>query len=173
MRKRTLAPLLLLLGSCASPSKQLETMYQESLADMVDRNSRVSVLRFARTRQKRADAVRDLIAEDELTTNLDRLHAASILLDSDRAADIDLAADIALAAAQAGDDRGFPLAAEAIDRSLMKRGRPQKYGTQYVHVPSAGWVLYRWDESVTDAERASMGVPSIAEAKERLRALNE
>ncbi len=148
-------------------------MYQESLRDTVDRTSRVSVLRLARTREKRAGAVREFVADGQVVTNLDRLHAASILLDSDKVADIDLAADIALAAAQAGDDRGFPLAAEAIDRSLMKRGLPQKYCTQYLHVPTTGWVLYRWDESVTDAERASMGVPSLAEAKERLRALNE
>jgi hypothetical protein len=54
----------------------------------------------------------------------------------------------------------------------MLRGEPQRYGTQYVSVPGYGWVLYRWDPATTDAERASMGVPPLAEALERLKTLN-
>ena len=67
----------------------------------------------------------------------------------------------------------FEVAAEAIDRELLKGDQPQRYGTQYVYEPIVKkWSLYTWDETTTDAERRAMGVPPLAEALARVEILN-
>ena len=162
------------LWACAaSASPRLERLYAMSLAKPGDAGDRGALAALERERMGWIEEVRELHARGALVTERDLLIATTLLLDSPDVGDLDLARDLALEAAKRGDDRGFPLAAEAIDHALMLRGEPQRYGTQYVEVPGYGWVLYRWDPLTTDAERASMGVPPIAEALERLKVLNE
>jgi hypothetical protein len=162
------------LAACANPgtSQRLERLYARSLAEPGDVGAALDLARLEEQRQEAAAEARRLHAEGKLASDRDRLIAATLLLDSPELADLELARDLALDVAQRGDDRGFPLAAEAIDRSLYLQGLPQRYGTQYAHVPGYGWVLYRWDERTTDAERTGMGVPTLAEALERLKRLN-
>lgn len=161
-----------LLGCAGNPSARLERMYDQSLeAD----GSLASPRDLARVEERRRDwieEVRSLHAKGRILSDLDLLHAASLLMDSDDLDDLILARDLALEAAERGEDRGFPLAAEAVDRSLMKQGLPQKYCTQYAYLPEHGWVLYRWDEAVSDVERRAMGVPTLGEALELLKRLN-
>ena len=74
---------------------------------------------------------------------------------------------------EAGDARGLPLAAEAIDRALKEQGLPQKYGTLYdFNRLTRKWELYRWDPKTTDAERTAMGVVTLEEARRRVQVLN-
>jgi len=80
------------------------------------------------------------------------------------------ARDLATRAADLGRDRARWLAAAAHDRWLVHQGKPQRYGTQY-RASNGRWVLDEVDESTTDEERATMGVPSIAEARARAEAL--
>jgi hypothetical protein len=124
-------------------------------------------------RQERVEQVREMLAEGRAETPLDRLYAAAVLLDSSEIADLELARDLALGVAEEGDERGFPLAARAIDRALMLQNVPQKYGTQYVYMPVTGlWMLYACDTTTPDAERRAMGVPTLAEALAREAELN-
>jgi len=112
--------------------------------------------------------VRELLDEGAELTNVERLYAAALLLDSAALEDLARAQDLALQAAAAGEDRGFPLAAEAIDRQLLTLGRPQRYGTQYVWSAStATWALYPTDPVTGDVERRAMGLVSLAEARAR------
>ena len=177
MKMHLLGPMLfwMALGtvSCAvSPSRDLERMYRWSLEEPGNDLSRADLARLEGRRRDWIRTTREYVDQGALATDLDRLYAASLLLDSDSLGDLGLARDLALEAAKNGEDDGYPLAAEAIDRSLMKQGLPQRYGTQYVHLPEFGWVLYRWNEAISDAERRAMGVPTIAEALERLKVLN-
>jgi len=60
------------------------------------------------------------------------------------------------------------LMAASWDRHKMYSGEPQWYGTQFVtDGPGTPWRLYDIDTTkVTDEERATLGVPSLAEARE-------
>jgi len=58
------------------------------------------------------------------------------------------------------------LAAAAYDRWLMRQGKPQKYGTQYVP-DGERWRLWEDDPATTDEERKEWCVPPLAEAIRR------
>lgn len=66
------------------------------------------------------------------------------------------------------------LLAAAIDRDLMRKGKPQIYGTQFVRSKDeAGWRLYDLDTTaVTDEERMLYRVGTLAQQKERERTMN-
>ncbi len=66
------------------------------------------------------------------------------------------------------------LLAAAIDRDLMRRDKPQIYGTQYIKMgQDAKWERYKIDSTqVTDAERNYYGVETLTEQKEKERTLN-
>ena len=66
------------------------------------------------------------------------------------------------------------LLAAAIDRDLMRRGKPQIYGTQYVkEMGEDKWTRYKIDSmKVSDEERREYGVESLAEQKVKERELN-
>jgi hypothetical protein len=66
------------------------------------------------------------------------------------------------------------LSAAAWDRYLMRKGKPQWYGTQYtLNQETKRFELYLVDPSaVTDGERFNLNVPSLAQAKEREAELN-
>lgn len=171
-----IAPLLLLacLAGCSAPrpaSERLEALYDESLAD--EGSVEPDELAAAELRRSRRVAeVRELVAdarrEERPLSPEQRLFAAAVLLDGTDASDLALAERLALEAAEQGDDRGFPLAAEAIDRQCLVLGLPQRYGTQYAWSPQSGrWSLYPIDPATSDAERRAMGLPSLAEARAR------
>ena len=167
MRPRFLLPCCLILFACAGspPSSELGKLYRDNLEDA----GGGSASALAETESRRAGRVfrvRELAAQGPIESIEDRLFAASILLDSPEMRDLTLAEDLALSAALDGDDRGFPLAAEAIDRQCLTLGQPQRYGTQYVWSPQdETWSLYPTDPATSDAERRSMGVPTLAEAR--------
>ena len=66
------------------------------------------------------------------------------------------------------------LLAAAIDRDLMRRGKPQIYGTQYVkEMGEDKCTRYKIDSmKVSDEERREYGVESLAEQKVKERELN-
>ena len=66
------------------------------------------------------------------------------------------------------------LLAAAIDRDLMRRNKPQIYGTQYIKMDeNAPWVLYKLDSTkITDTERREFNVKTLAEQREKLRKMN-
>lgn len=66
------------------------------------------------------------------------------------------------------------LVAQAWDRVLVKRGKPQWYGTQFFKNKSTGkWEMSPTDPAaVTEAQREAMGIPTISETQAHLDALN-
>jgi hypothetical protein len=66
------------------------------------------------------------------------------------------------------------LVAAAWDRYLMRQGKPQWYGTQFVRPnPSAAWELYNVDTTkVTDDDRRRLGVPSLAQQRVSVAEMN-
>ena len=165
--RTVLALLLPLLGAgCAAttPEGTLRSLYRDSR----DGDDDLAAL------ERRLDQVIALLDAGEERTPAEKLYAAGCLLDSTDPLEVARASELALAAAEEGDPRGLPLAAEAIDRERLLLGDKQRYGTQYFYTEATGrWSLYPWDTGTTDAERRAMGVPSLSEALDRLDELNE
>ncbi len=103
----------------------------------------------------------------------DAFHAASILVGSDRSAEVARAGELARQALARDPDllAARPLVATAEDRARMLAGQPQKYGTQLVEVAGA-WKVYDVDPATSDAERAEWGLPPLADAQARAAELN-
>ena len=56
----------------------------------------------------------------------------------------------------------------------MLQDLPQPYGTQIVWVPVLrGWRLYPVDAATTDADRAAMGIPTLAELESYVEIQNQ
>jgi len=66
------------------------------------------------------------------------------------------------------------LLAAAIDRDLLRRNKPQIYGTQYRKLNGKPWEIYNLDTTkITDKQRKAYGVKTLAEQKEKLKKLNQ
>jgi hypothetical protein len=115
----------------------------------------------------------ELVEKGRVQKPEDAFHAAVLLVESDRPAEVERAAALARQAL-AGDPDLFaarPLVATAVDRGEMLAGRPQKYGTQLVQEGGV-WAVYTVDPKISDAERAEWGVPPLAQTQARVAELN-
>jgi hypothetical protein len=89
-------------------------------------------------------------------------HAAQFFQHGDEPEDAWHAYALAREATERGEERARWLTAAAYDRWLVYQGKPQKYGTQYVH-DGVRHRLWDVDPATTDAERAAWNVPPLAE----------
>jgi hypothetical protein len=114
-------------------------------------------------RRMRAQAILDeggdLVAEDYY-------HAALLFQHGDAPDEVWLAHTLALKAVDLGSQPARWLSAASLDRWLMYSGKPQKYGTQYVWDGTRDR-LWDVDQSTTDADRAELNVPPLAEQIEK------
>jgi hypothetical protein len=166
--------LLVLLSACASTSEQLRVMYADSLRERLDDQFTSLEDEYVLSQEARRETTRKFVEQELLVTAEDYLYTGVILSTSPFEDDLIAASASGLKAAELGDDRGFRVAAESIDRLQMHRGEPQRYGTQYYYVEVIQkWRLYPVDPSTTDGERNAMGIPSLAELTERADTLNE
>lgn len=120
--------------------------------------------------------VKELLKDGEVRTADDYYAAAMVFQHGEGADEIRLAHALAFTAWQMKPDHALArwLVAASWDRLMMRLKRPQWYGTQFSKPqPDQPWVLYDIDETVvSDAERAQMGVPTLAESKARVAELN-
>jgi hypothetical protein len=110
--------------------------------------------------QERRRRVLDLYSQGELHTEEDHYHAALVMLYGEESAHFELSKTFARRAAELGEPRAWSVIAAAWDRSLLSRGLPQRYGTQFVR-EEGRWSLGPVDPNVTDAQRALYGVPPL------------
>ena len=145
-------------------SEAIYTLYSADRSDRTsDPEAGTPEYRALRQRdQQRRQAVQKLLAEGVLSTGDDLFYAAWILNHSDMSEEVWQAHVLALKAAGLGHRPARWLAAASYDRWCMYRGKPQRYGTQYV---SDGVRQRLWDvvPETTDQERAEWDVPPIAE----------
>lgn len=148
-------------------------------ADIADRTSAEfkSDWKLLRSRdEERHRKVLDILREGDVRTNEDFEAAALVLQHGNSVDDFRLAFALATIAwtIDPTDFDAKRLSAKAWDRMLMRSGKPQWYGTQYVRSQETGlWQLYEVDaEAVSDKERSDMGVPALVEAKSRVEQLN-
>ncbi|HZN38041.1 MAG TPA: hypothetical protein VFD82_04515 [Planctomycetota bacterium] len=109
----------------------------------------------------RRQAVMAMQKAGALRSAADQLAAASVLVFSEVAAEVQAAQALALTAMPMLR-RARLLAATAYDRLRRLAGEPQKFGTQVVEREGAR-ELWPVDPNTTDSERAKWDVPPLAE----------
>jgi hypothetical protein len=115
----------------------------------------------ARDRERRK-RVMEIVVAGELNTAEDYYHAAHIMNHGDSPEDAENAHRLAQRASELEYRPARWLAAASYDRWQMYRGKPQKYGTNYVF-DGRGDRLWDVDPNTTDEERAEWDVPPLAE----------
>jgi hypothetical protein len=110
--------------------------------------------------------VKELLEGSPILDAEDDYHAAMVFQHGEGTADFELARTLALRAVtlRPAYSEARLLAAQALDRALLFRGLPQKYGTQY-KVSDGHAELQPVDPRTTDAERREWAVPTLAEAQ--------
>jgi len=153
-------------GSPPTDNPELARMFQE---DQDDRKPGFHGIDWAMVKPRddaRLKRTRELYASGALLTGADWFHAALILQHSSEADDYLLAHEMCVAALAKGEMNAKSLAAAAEDRFLMRIGRNQRFGTQYVPADEPGkFRLAPTDSQVTDELRALLDTPSLAEAR--------
>ncbi|GIH59440.1 hypothetical protein [Microbispora siamensis] len=113
----------------------------------------------------------ELLALGRVRSPRDYYHLAMVLQHSGLLEHYHLGFELARRSAAAGFRPARWLAAAALDRWLLHRGLPQRYGTQYVDT-GGRWRLYRVDPATTDEERIAWDVPPLADALRRAEEMN-
>ena len=163
-------------AACSStPSGRLDRMYASLQEDVAEHGHETEPDKALLERHAhRADEVREMVAKGQVTKGMDKFHAAVLLVENGATEDLKLAEQLAMQSADQGVELGRRVAAEAIDKQLVRQHLPQRYGTQYEWVPVLrAWRLYPIDPKTTDSDRRAMGVPSLVEIRageERLNA---
>lgn len=137
------------------PSAELERLAEEQINDLDSTGDERT--RRGRTRRERVLA---LYGQGALRSPQDNYHAALVMLYGDDIAHFELAKTFAQRAGALGESRAWSVIAAAWDRSLLGRGQPQRFGTQFVR-EQGRWSLGQVDPRVTDAQRALYGVPPL------------
>ncbi len=130
-------------------------------ADRADAPAELSVELFDLLDRLRADQALSEAGPEQA------LRAAKLLAGSGDPGDLSAVADLAARANTAELDGAGVIYAEAVDKIALFSGRPQRYGT--VMVEHQGDIVQPpVDPAVSDAERAALGVPSLAEMQRRM-----
>lgn len=150
-------------GRLPAVNEELRELYEADQADRLAETMPADMVERDRARLRR---VADLLDAGAAESGEDFYHAAMVFQHGNGPEDFQRARELALRAAEMGHRPGRWLAAAALDRWLMTRGEPQKYGTQY-RASGDRYELYRVDPATTDEERAEWDVPTLAEARRR------
>lgn len=142
-------------------------------ADQADRRGDVDWATVMPRDEAREKRVEELLDAGQAKVSADYFHAAMVFQHGGTPAHAQHAHDLAMQAVKLDEnnDGARWLAAASLDRKLMYEGKPQRYGTQFRRTDGP-WVLWEVDPAVTDAERAEWNVPSLAEQRKRVAAMN-
>ena len=158
------------LNEPANDNAELQHLYDEDQADRQPAyaGKPVDVLALSRRDDERERRVKELYAAGQLRTGPDYYNAAMILQHALTPDDFLLCHDLCVVAIGKGEPRAKWLAAASMDRFLVSIGRPQRFGTQYGAArPGFPIRLSPVDATVTDRLRMELGVPPLAELKQR------
>ena len=147
----------------------------------IDYNAHVDQVTKTKTNCRECKRISDeamkMYIDNELTNPLDAFHAAILLHHGIENEYVAVANDLCrYAVARLGDDHkdirsARWLYAASYDRMLVRDGKPQKFGTQFIKNKDGKFELATpIDPATTDEERTLYGIPTIAET---LRSLSE
>jgi hypothetical protein len=150
-------------------SEELAQLYTEDQADRMPAEGKSIDWSVVGPRDRnREGRVRALYETNAIQTGKDYHRAAMILQHAAKPDDYLLAHEFCVVALAKGERDARWLAAATEDRYLMNIGRPQRFGTQYRSTaPETRMKLYEVGPGVTDGLRRELGVPTLAQARER------
>lgn len=155
-------------------NKELEKLFKEDQDDRraVGLNGDFSA--FKKRDAKRKNRVKELLDEGAATTGKDFYIVAMIFHYGQSLADYKAALKFAQESNKKGYQKAKWLCAGAFDRLLLKRGKKQKFGTQFIRKNSRSkWVLAPIEKGMTDEERARFNVPPLAKLKAQIELMNQ
>ena len=115
----------------------------------------------------RREEVLTYLQAGQITRATDLHYAALIFQHGDCPEHYQLAADLTLRAYELGNENSAWLHTAATDRYLLKIGKVQRFGTQYVTNLRGKFVMCPVDSATTDDERAEWGLPTLEKLKAR------
>jgi tetratricopeptide (TPR) repeat protein len=117
--------------------------------------------------------VYQLLDSNKVRTARDYNHAAMIFQHGRDSIAYGMAVKLMLKSLELDSTANKWLLAAAIDRDLLSRNKPQIYGTQYFKMNEEPWQLREIDSTqITDAERIEYGVETLAQQREKVKAMN-
>lgn len=158
--------------SQSADNAELKIMYNEDQAARMVANIDWAVL--MKKDSARQARVYEMIEEGKIITARDYYNSAMIFQHGNDSIASGMAVSQMRKAIELDSAINKWLLAAAIDRDLMRRNKPQIYGTQYIKQSmDAKWERYKIDTTqVTDQQRKYYGVETLAEQLEKERSLN-
>lgn len=152
-------------------NEELTQLYEQDQADRITGSiDWATVMKRDSSREAR---VYEMLDSSLVVTGQDHYHAAMIFQHGSDTTASRMAVKMMQKAILLDSSVNKWLLAAAIDRNLMRRGKPQIYGTQYRKMRDKPWKRYTIDSTVvTDAERTAYGVETLAEQREKVIRLN-
>lgn len=154
-------------------NEELKEIYKADQADRQSPNIDWSVV--SERDKQRQERVYELLDSNLVRTSEDYANAAMVFQHGGDTIASGIAVKLMKKAVELDSSRSKWLLAAAIDRDLMRRGKPQIYGTQYRRMGAdEPWELYELDTTkVTDEKRREYGVETLAEQREKLKMMNK
>ena len=156
----------------ASDNEELKQLYKE---DQGDRHGKIDWKVVSKRDEERRTRVLEMLEAKQVVTSNDYANAAMIFQHGGDTIASTMAVNLMRKAIELDPKRNKWLLAAAIDRDLMRKKKPQIYGTQYVKSSAeAQWELYELDPTkITDEERMEYGVETIAQQQARVKTMNK
>lgn len=178
MKKAIYFPVLFLVFcslttfSQTADNAELQKMFDEDQGARLAGNIDWTIL--SKQDSLREGRVWELIREAKITTAKDYYNSAMIFQHGNDTIASGMAVQQMKKAIELDTTINKWLLAAAIDRDLMRRERPQVYGTQYIRMGEhAPWERYKIDTTqVTDQERKYYNVETLAEQREKEHYMN-
>lgn len=155
-----------------SDNEEIRNLFKADQADRQETNYDREKLRVNDSLRK--SKINELIKAGQIKTGRDYYHSAMIFQHGQDSLDSEMAVKLMQKAIEADSTIDKWLLAAAIDRDLMRKGKPQIYGTQFQKAyTDTKWKRYQLDSmQVTDEERKKYNVETLAEQQLKLKLMN-
>jgi len=142
-------------------NKAIKKLFIEDQSDRKNNVQKNNWVKISKNDNQRRKAIREIITKNKKNfTAQDYYMAAMIYQHGPSLTDSKKAILFARKSMELGYKKSKWLYAAAVDRFLMKQGKKQKYGTQFIN-KNGKWSLYKIDISTTDKERAKFNVEPL------------
>ena len=154
-------------------NSELQKMYDEDQSSRMSKNIDWSIL--SKQDKEREKRVYEMIKSGQIITGRDYYNSAMIFQHGNDTISSSMAVKHMKKAIELDTTIDKWLLAAAIDRDLMRRGKPQIYGTQYIknNTTNGQFVRYQIDSTkISDKERKEYNVETLAEQLVKERNMN-
>jgi hypothetical protein len=154
--------------------RNIKTIFNEDQSDRRKPDFEKKIKYYSKRDEGRRQEVDQLLILNKLQSGKDLYQSAMIFHHSDKLADLEKAKNLAHKSIDLQFEKAKWLYAAITDQTLLLKGKPQMYGTQYFKKdPSSKWKIAQIDLGTTDEDRAKYNVPGLEELKKQVDKLND